>query len=61
LLIISVLSFGQVEFFLFFFIYKEKMPRKYFWTIFIVGGIIVIQCICTSIVALNTPTPIANT
>ncbi|XP_003385707.1 PREDICTED: uncharacterized protein LOC100636531 [Amphimedon queenslandica] len=54
LLLVSLLAFSQVEFFLVYFVYKEKMPRAYVWTIFVVATFIFVESICTIIVVTTT-------
>lgn len=37
-----------------YFVYKEKMPRAYVWTIFVVATFVFVESICTIIVVTTT-------
>ena len=37
-----------------YFVYKEKMPRTYVWTIFVVATFVFVESICTIIVVTTT-------
>lgn len=50
LLLISLLSFAQLEFFLVFFIYRDHLPKKHLWSVFMVGVFVIIESIATDII-----------
>ncbi|XP_064383791.1 uncharacterized protein LOC135332491 [Halichondria panicea] len=53
LLLVSLLSFAQVEFFLLFFIRRDYLPKKHYWVVFVVGVFVIIEAISTDIIVLS--------
>ncbi|CAI8017631.1 hypothetical protein GBAR_LOCUS10679 [Geodia barretti] len=54
LLLASLLVFAQVPFFMVFFIYKEYVPQKHIYAVFVTGIAVVFECIATDILVFVT-------